>query len=94
MRSATIKHAARTGQKLQAEYAQPYREVPARGPGVIIAAGLPIGSGLIEAGHKHVLQARLGFSGAAWLPSNGETMSQLRVLRSNDRWSELWPLAA
>jgi len=49
---------------------------------VIIAAGLPIGSGLIEAGHKHVLQARLRISGAAWLPSNGETMAQLRVLRS------------
>ena len=25
----------------------------------VIAAGLPIGSGLIESGHKHVLQARL-----------------------------------
>ena len=59
-----------------------------------IAAELPIGSGLIEAGHKHVLQARLKISGAAWLPSNAETMAQLRVLRSNDRWSELWPLAA
>ena len=59
-----------------------------------IAAELPIGSGLIESGHKHVLQARLKIPGAAWLPSNAETMAQLRVLRSNDRWSELWPLAA
>ena len=59
-----------------------------------IAAGLPIGSGLIESGHKHVLQARLKIPGAAWLLSNAETMAQLRVLRSNDRWSELWPLAA
>ena len=49
------------------------------------AVGLPIGSGLIEAGHKHVLQARLKISGAAWLPSNAETVAQLRVLRSNDR---------
>ncbi len=57
------------------------------------AAGLPIGSGLIEAGHKHVLEARLKISGAAWLTSNAETVAQLRVLRSNDRWSELWPLA-
>ena len=57
------------------------------------AAGLPIGSGLIEAGHKHVLEARLKISGAAWLPSDAETVAQLRVLRSNDRWSELWPLA-
>jgi len=57
------------------------------------AAGLPVGNGLIEAGHKHVLQAQLKISGAAWLPSNAETMAQLRVLRSNDRWSEPWPLA-
>jgi hypothetical protein len=59
-----------------------------------IAAELPIGSGLIESGHKHVLQARLKIPGAAWLPSHAETMAQLRVLRSNNRWSELWPLAA
>jgi hypothetical protein len=59
-----------------------------------IAAELPIGSGLIESGHKHVLQARLKIPGAAWLRSNAEKMAQLRVLRSNDRWSELWPLAA
>ena len=37
MRSATLKHAARAEQKLKAEYAQPYRELPAGGPGVIIA---------------------------------------------------------
>jgi hypothetical protein len=59
-----------------------------------IAAGLPIGSGLIESGHKHVLQARLKLSGCAWLPSNAESIAQLRVLRSNDRWPDLWPLAA
>ena len=31
----------------------------------VIAAGLPIGSGLIESGHKHVLQARLKLPGCA-----------------------------
>jgi hypothetical protein len=59
-----------------------------------IAAGLPIGSGLIESGHKHVLQARLKLPGCAWLPSNAESIAQLRVVRSNDRWQDLWPLAA
>ncbi len=59
-----------------------------------IASELPIGSGLIESGHKHVLQARLKLPGCAWLPSNAETIAQLRVFRSNDRWQELWPLAA
>jgi hypothetical protein len=29
--------------------------------------GLPIGSGMIESGHRHVLQARLKKAGAAWL---------------------------
>jgi len=59
-----------------------------------IAAGLHIGSGLIESGHKHVLQARLKLPGCAWLPSNAESIAQLRVVRSNDRWQDLWPLAA
>jgi hypothetical protein len=59
-----------------------------------IAAGLPIGSGLIESGHKHVLQARLKLPGCAWLPSNAESIAQLRVLRANNRWSDLWPIAA
>ena len=54
-----------------------------------IAAGLPIGSGLIESGHKHVLQARLKLPGCAWLPSNAESIAQLRVIRSNDRWQDL-----
>ncbi len=36
--------------------------------------GLPIGSGLIESGHKHVLQARLK-KGGAWLASNAELVA-------------------
>ena len=59
-----------------------------------IEAGLPIGSGLIESSHKHVLQARLKIPGACWLPTHAEAMAQLRVLRANDRWDELWSLAA
>ncbi len=55
---------------------------------------LPIGSGLIESSHKHVLQARLKIPGACWLLTHAEAMAQLRVLRANDRWDELWPLAA
>jgi hypothetical protein len=51
---------------------------------------LPIGSGLIESGHRHVLQTRLKRPGAAWLPQNAEALAQLRVLRSNCRWAQLW----
>lgn len=51
--------------------------------------GLPIGSGLIESGHKHVLQARLK-KGGAWLTTNAELIANLRVLRANRQWLSLW----
>jgi hypothetical protein len=52
--------------------------------------GLPIGSGLIESAHRHVLQARLKKAGAAWLISSAERIANLRVLRANGQWRELW----
>ena len=55
-----------------------------------LALGLPIGSGLIESGHRHVLQARLKKAGAAWLPDHADQIANLRVLRANDQWLSLW----
>jgi len=55
-----------------------------------LAKELPIGSGLIESGHKHVLQARLKLAGCAWLKDNASDMAQLRVLRANGQWAQLW----
>ena len=55
-----------------------------------IDAGLPIGSGLIESGHRHVLQARLKKAGACWLPQTAHSLAQLRVLRANNLWSSIW----
>lgn len=52
--------------------------------------GLPIGSGMIESGHRHVLQARLKKAGAAWLIEHADRIANLRVLRANDRWLSLW----
>jgi len=52
--------------------------------------GLPIGSGMIESGHRHVLQARLKKAGTAWLHDNADQMAHLRVLRANNNWSTLW----
>lgn len=52
--------------------------------------GLPIGSGMIESGHRHVLQARLKKAGAAWLIKNADYIANLRVLRANGRWLSLW----
>ncbi len=55
-----------------------------------LAQELPIGSGLIESGHKHVLHARLKGPGTAWLPAHADAIAQLRVLRSNQLWNDFW----
>ena len=55
-----------------------------------LALGLPIGSGLIESGHRHVLQARLKKPGIAWLRDNADQIAHLRVLRANHQWDSLW----
>lgn len=55
---------------------------------------LPIGSGLIESGHKHVLQARMKLPGAAWKINNAEHMVQARALRANKQWNQYWDKAA
>jgi len=52
--------------------------------------GLPIGSGMIESGHRHVLQARLKKAGAAWLVEHADRIANLRVLRANGQWLSLW----
>jgi len=51
---------------------------------------LPIGSGMIESGHRHVLQARLKKAGAAWLVEHADQIANLRVLRANRQWLSLW----
>jgi len=58
-------------------------------PGAL-ALGLPIGSGMIESGHRHVLQARLKKAGTAWLPEHADQIAGLRVLRTNHQWLSLW----
>jgi len=52
--------------------------------------GFPIGSGLIESGHRHLVQARLKAPGTAWLPDNADDIAQLRVLRANGHRNSLW----
>ena len=55
-----------------------------------LALGLPIGSGMIESGHRHVLHARLKKAGTAWLPDTADQIAHLRVLRANRQWQSLW----
>ncbi|MEO7318917.1 MAG: hypothetical protein ABIZ56_08020 [Chthoniobacteraceae bacterium] len=56
-----------------------------------ITRELPIGSGFIESGHKHVLHARHKGAGTAWLPAHADALAQLRVLRANQLWDSFWP---
>ena len=58
-------------------------------PGAL-SRGLPIGSGMIESGHRHVLQARLKKAGTAWLRDHADQIAHLRVLRANRQWESLW----
>lgn len=55
---------------------------------------LPIGSGMIESGHRHVLQQRLKKAGAWWTHDNAQRMAALRVLRANQADEEYWKSAA
>ncbi|MCB1128975.1 MAG: UPF0236 family protein, partial [Verrucomicrobiae bacterium] len=55
-----------------------------------LALGLPIGSGMIESGHRHVLQARLKGAGRAWLHDHADRIAHLRVLRANNQWAAFW----
>jgi hypothetical protein len=51
---------------------------------------LPIGSGLIEGAHRHVLQKRLKLSGAWWERNNLKLMVALRINRANKHWDDYW----
>lgn len=78
--SAPVRHALRylSSRAAQLDYAG------------ALARDLPIGSGLIESGHRHLIQARLKKPGSAWLPASAHAMAQLRVLRANGQWQSLW----
>ena len=43
-------------------------------------AGLPVGSGIVESAHKHVLQTRMKQAGQRWSMLRGRRMVQLRAL--------------
>jgi len=55
-----------------------------------LAAGLPIGSGEIESGHRYVFQKRLKIAGSWWKTENLKKMIALRVVRANGGWEDYW----
>lgn len=56
-----------------------------------LAIGWPISSGLIEDGHRHVLQARLKRPEAWRKQDDARNMIALRVLRANGDGDACWP---
>lgn len=76
--SIAIKYLQKREEKGQLNYAQ------------AIAEELPIGSGEVESAHRTILQKRLKIPGAWWRLERAEEMAQLRALRANNRWDELW----
>jgi hypothetical protein len=55
-----------------------------------LEAGLPIGSGETESGHRWVIQARLKIAGAWWKMDNAERMLKLSTMRASDEWETYW----
>jgi len=53
-------------------------------------AGLPIGSGEVESGHRSVIQQRLKIAGAWWRRENAAKMIALRIHRANGDWQTYW----
>ena len=52
--------------------------------------GLPIASGVIEGACRHLIQDRLGITGARWDLPGAEAMLRLRALRTSDDWDAYW----
>jgi hypothetical protein len=55
-----------------------------------LAAGLPIGSGEVEGGHRWVVQERLKKAGAWWKRENAKRILALRINRANHEWHSYW----
>jgi hypothetical protein len=54
------------------------------------AAGLPIGSGVTEAGCKELIKARFCRSGMRWKRASGAPLLQLRAIKLSHHWDSFW----
>jgi hypothetical protein len=55
-----------------------------------LAAGRPIGTGLIEGGCKTIVSNRLKLNNARWTDKHAEQMAALRCLDYSGLWAEFW----
>ena len=51
--------------------------------------GYMIGSGPIEAAHRHVIQQRLKRSGQRWTKEGLQQMANLRVVHKSNQWNKV-----
>lgn len=56
----------------------------------LLARGFPIASGVIEGACRHLVQDRMGITGARWGIASAEAVLRLRALRTNGDWDEYW----
>jgi len=54
------------------------------------AAGLPIGSGVTEAGGKELVKARFCRSGMRWKRTSGAPILRLRAIKLSQQWDSFW----
>jgi len=57
---------------------------------VALAAGFPIATGVIEGACRHLVNDRLGITGARWGLDGAEAMLRLRALRASGDFDEYW----
>lgn len=55
-----------------------------------LAQGLPIASGVIEGACRHLVQDRMGITGARWGLDGAEAILRLRALRVSGHWHAYW----
>jgi hypothetical protein len=55
-----------------------------------LAAGLPIATGIIEGACRHLVQDRMGITGARWDLPGAEAILKLRALHSSGDWDDYW----
>jgi hypothetical protein len=55
-----------------------------------LAAGFPVGSGVIEGACRHLVKDRLDLTGARWRLAGAEAILRLRALRSSQDFDEYW----
>ena len=59
-----------------------------------LAAGYPIGSGVVEGACRHLVKDRLERAGMRWHPDGAQAMLDLRATYLNEEWEPFWAFHA